>query len=473
MRTRTATLADGTRVEFWPDVIGEGGFKRVHFTRDKTGVVCFFKDQAAAGSANQRQRLSDILGRFNPTTDPVTGPHFASLFCWPTALVTGPELGITTPAYPANFFFASGKFKGKEKNGRWFFSPKLRKLLPAAERGDWKNYLEMCALMARGVARMHLAGLAHSDLSCNNVLVDPPNGRCVIIDVDSLVVPGLFPPDVVGTPGYIAPEVLRTTHLAIGDKSRSLPCNTTDLHALAVLIYESLLRRHPLRGPKVHHQDAAEDDRLAFGEKALFVENPTDPSNRPTDIVVTIDHLGPYLKAEFLKAFVDGLHAPSKRPTATRWESALKKTGDLLLPCPNPACDEKWFVYRDGVKPVCPWCHKPRAGGVPVLDFFYAPKPGQFRAEGHMLAGHDGRNLYPWHARTDALPTATAPADPVAVVRTHGDQWILQNLRLDSMISPKGNPVPAGQACLLNEGDEVLLSRHDKGRMACVRVVGM
>ncbi len=470
MKTQTATLADGSRVEYWPDVIGEGGFKRVHFSRDKSSVVCFFKDQAKAGADTQRRRLADILGRFNPTTDPVTGAHFKALFCWPTALVTAPELGITTPAYPSNFFFATGKFKGKEKNGKWFFSPKLRKLLPAAERGDWRNYLDLCVALSRGVSRMHLAGLAHSDLSCNNVLLDPPAGRCVIIDIDSLVVPGLFPPDVLGTPGYIAPEVLRTANLPLSDKARCLPNNTTDLHALAVLIYESLLRRHPLRGPKVHHTDPAEDDKFAYGEKALFVEHPTDTSNRPPDIAVTIDHLGPYLKAEFLKAFVDGLHAPTKRPTATRWESALRKTADLLLPCESPACDEKWFVYRDGVKTVCPWCNTRRGGHVPVLDLFYAPKPGQFRAEGHAVAGHDGKPLYPWHARTDILPNPAAPAEPVALVRAHGGGWILQNIALDSMVSPKGSPVPAGQACFLADGDEVRLSKHDKGRLVCVRL---
>ena len=32
---------------------------------------------------------------------------------------------------------------------------------------------------------MHQAGLAHSDLSCNNVLVDPTTGSCVVIDIDA------------------------------------------------------------------------------------------------------------------------------------------------------------------------------------------------------------------------------------------------------------------------------------------------
>ena len=47
-------------------------------------------------------------------------------------------------------------------------------------------------------ARLHNAGLAHSDLSPNNVLVAPTQGKSIVIDVDSLVVEGLFPPDVAG-----------------------------------------------------------------------------------------------------------------------------------------------------------------------------------------------------------------------------------------------------------------------------------
>src|SRR5262249_17352519 len=162
-------------------------------------------------------------------------------------------------AYSSNFFFATGNWRGKEKEGKWFSSPKLRKLLPAEERGNWLNYLQLCMLMARAVRKMHLTGLAHSDLSCKNVLLDPPHGRCAAIDIVPLVVPGVFPPDVLGTPGYIAPEVLATQHLALEDPHRKLPSNLTDLHALAVLIYEYLLRRHPLKGPKVNGKTAEED----------------------------------------------------------------------------------------------------------------------------------------------------------------------------------------------------------------------
>src|SRR5439155_18007282 len=158
-----------------------------------------------------------IIGRYNPTTDADTGKYFRDLFCWPTAIVTAPQFGVLAPTYSKNYFFASGPFTGKEKVGKWFSSPKLRRMLPAAERGNWLNYLQLCFQMSRAVRKLHLTGLAHSDLSSNNVLIDPSNGRCAVIDIDSLVVPGMFSPDVLGTPGYIAPEVLATQNLNVKD----------------------------------------------------------------------------------------------------------------------------------------------------------------------------------------------------------------------------------------------------------------
>lgn len=86
-------------------------------------------------------------------------------------------------------------------------------------------------------------------LSYKNVLVDPTKGNACVIDVDGLVVPGKYPPDVVGTPDFIAPEVVMTSHLT-GMAKTKLPNISTDRHALSVLLYMYLLYRHPLRGGK-------------------------------------------------------------------------------------------------------------------------------------------------------------------------------------------------------------------------------
>jgi hypothetical protein len=473
MSTLTATLSDGRKVSYLPDLIGEGGMKRVFFTTDKSSVVCFFKDQGLRADPNRMARLEAILGKFNPTTDPDSGAYFRDLFCWPTGIVVAPQFGVLTPAYPRNFFFAQGPWQGKEKEGKWFSSPKLRKLLPAAERGHWANYLQVALLMARAVRKLHLTGLAHSDLSCKNILIDPAGGRCAVIDIDSLVVPGVFAPDVLGTPGYIAPEVLATQNLPVTDRRRKLPCNLTDLHALAVLIYEYLLRRHPLRGPKVNGTTTEEDELLSMGSKALFIEHPADSSNHVPGITVGYPRVGPYLAPLIERAFVHGLHDPAQRPGADDWENALARSQDLLLPCGNAACEEKWFLYLDGEKPRCPWCGWAQTEPVPVLEFHYTPagRRGQFRPEGHRMAVYHQRRLYRWHVYRNVRPVEGVDDSLAAYFLRHQGRWLLVNQNLRGLVSPAGNPVPSGQACELVDGAEILLAAEEHGRLVTVKMV--
>src|SRR5450759_4952042 len=132
----TAILKDGRKLDYLPESIGEGIMKRVHFTADKRSVVCFYKDQKEASDRNRMDRLEAILGRFNPTVTRAQGgaaatdkdaDYFRRLFCWPTGIVLKPEFGIVTPTYASNFFFATGTWKGKDKEGKWFSSPKLRR----------------------------------------------------------------------------------------------------------------------------------------------------------------------------------------------------------------------------------------------------------------------------------------------------------------------------------------------------------
>lgn len=108
--------------------------------------------------------------------------------------------------------------------------------------------------------------------------------------------------------------------------------------------------------------------KLATCEKALFIEHPSDKSNRPKMNQVSkwdqywadVDKLpytitGPYLSKLFDRAFIDGLHNPMARPTAEEWETAILKTSDLIQPFSNPSCDQKWFVFDNTSSPRCPF----------------------------------------------------------------------------------------------------------------------
>jgi serine/threonine protein kinase len=480
-----AIQKDGKTIEFLPEMIGEGTMKQVYFTPDLKSVICFFKDPAAGRDLVRLQRLEAILGKYNPTVpeadggaaqSPAEAEYYRNLYCWPTAIVTKPRFGLVTPTYPANYFFKSPSeiLHGKEKNGMRFIGPKNRALLTKFapdELGTWDGYLTVCIQMARAVARLHLAGLAHSDLSPNNVLVDPSGGASVVIDIDSLVVEGLFPPDVLGTKGYIAPEVLSTIQLPLTDPRRKYPNPRTDQHALAVLIYQYLLRRHPLEGVKIPRANSAEEQELlSYGSEALYCEHPTDASNRPAErSYVPCTALGAVLNELFERAFTKGLHSPNDRPGAREWLAGLVKTRDLLLPCPRPACSHRWFVFDYPRVKKCPFCSSKPPDVVPILHLRMERRPGQWMADKTVVV-YQNRPLYKWHVYDNIFSGPEVDRAPQAYCLFHEGRWLLINQQLAQLTSPGGSRVPPGQAVELKHGATFHLTQEDHGRLAEVEM---
>jgi serine/threonine protein kinase len=477
MNLATATLADGSTIQFWDGDPMSGTEKDVYFSKDKKSVVCFYKD----ADATRLQRLEAIINVFDPTAPGQSrNEYWKTLFCWPTAIVVKPKLGVVAPAYPSNFFFpkcgSCPDFSGAEKSGGWFVKPKSRSKLrrhAPEQLGDFRTNVAMVIKLARAVRRLHSAGLAHSDLSYKNVLLDPNSGSACIIDIDSLVVNGLFPATVMGTPGFIAPEVLGTQHLQLDDKKRAHPNIHTDKHALASLVYQYLLQRDPIKGPKVHDPDTGRDEFLMMGPKALFIEHPTDRTNRPGDIKVTVDRLGPYLAPVFLRSFVDGLHAPDRRPLAADYEQALVKTYNILVPCVNPRCEAKCFPCWVGAQPVCPFCGSRHTVPFPILTLMKQARPGTFVNECE-LACFRGMPLFPHHVFSNLHPGEHATdkdRTPLAIVDFIDGKWALINHGLTSMVSTSGNRVQPGQATLLTPGSRFQLSQDQHGRLAEVVMV--
>ena len=472
---------DGSEIEYiQKSNPPRGSMKYTYFTPKKDRVVQFFNQQKDADDPKNHARLEKILGIYNPTISEADGgaigstnqtaEYFCKLFCWPQALVQSPEFGIVCPAYPKNFFFGANsvkaginlKLEGKEKKSKWFTST-VKKYLADSEKGDLQKMICISIALSRAVRRLHAAGLAHSDLSGNNVLIDPTTGTCAVIDIDTLVVPDLFPPEVAGTKGYIAPEVLETMNLKLDDPNRKLPNIRTDLFALPVLIYEYLLKRHPLEGPKIYSAQVEEDDFLAHGPKALFIENPNDTSNRPDDLKGTIHDFGPHLEKLFLQAFVDGLHNPKNRPSANDWERALVKTWDLLNPCPNPKCPEGWFVLHDIHKPICPHCGQRIPKGNVMHLRLKQPLPGRnghWRSAGEINL-YDNMPLFLWHFLANTFPDEKVQDRAMkAYISFQNGQWYLVNANLEGMLSPKGNLVPAGKGIRLQNGDLFMSSNR-------------
>lgn len=469
-----------------------GGVKDVYFAPNRQYVVAFFRE---ALDFNQKERIKKIVALYleNIKKGNAADYFLDDIFRWPyDAVEKDGKTGVIVPIYNSKFFFKKGyasneTIKGGEKVGKWFTTPSFRNnqyplALDKSELGDWLSYFQIGINISRGVKKMHQMGLAHSDLSYNNVLVDPVSKSAAIIDIDGLVVPGLYPPEVIGTADFIAPEVLKTKHLALNDPNRILPNQKTDLHALAVLVYMYLLRRHPLRGGKIWDLDAEKDEVLSMGEKATFIESPTDSTNR-----VKVDQLrkwdvfwgdpskisysatGPYLEELFRRAFIDGLHNPMLRPIANEWETALLKTVDLIQPCSNPQCDEKWYVFDNTSKPKCPFCGTSHKGTLPVVDLYYKFKDDVWKPENHRLMVYHNQYLFKWHVsrkliRNESL--TAADKKPVGYFTFHQNKWVLVNQSLPNMKDlTEDKIIPMNSMVELTDGKKIMLSDEDGGRL--------
>jgi DNA-binding helix-hairpin-helix protein with protein kinase domain len=460
------TTSTNQQIECRHEPFSSGSEGRLHFTLDNHSVVKLYNKpepwRQASLEAIIKKREAVMDG--NPT-------YWERYFCWPEAMIVRPGLGMLMP-----------RARNELRPFSHLLSPRFRKRIASdqgqAALGSWIGHVGILMKLARTVNRLHANGLCHSDLSTNNLLVDPVRGDATLIDCDGLVESGstILLPTVLGTPDYMAPE------LVIGMTPRPgqiapQPSVKTDLHSLAVLVYQGLLFRHPLRGSAFYSPDPDEDERLILGQRALYIEHPTDRSNRPRQTFLSAAILGPEMQNLLARAFIDGLHSPNKRPLAAEWERALVRMYDQTLPCSNPACEAKSFVLIEGGAVSCPWCHTPLKGPrqIPIFSFCRpdglqsASFPLDFR-----LVGWNNRTLHRWHTELNRLPGPGVDASPVGQIvwgisSRGAEVWALNNLGVPQMFDAT-NPqapvsVPIGKSVVLREKARIIFGTGDRTRV--------
>lgn len=128
--------------------------------------------------------------------------------------------------------------------------------------------------LAEAFHDLHLRGLCYKDISLMNLFLEPSSGRILICDNDNVAIDGRDPGSVLGTPGFMAPEVLLR---------QARPGANSDLFSLAVLIFRLLTRHDPLLGTMelaIRCLDEPARRRL-YGEDPVFIFDPRDARNRP------------------------------------------------------------------------------------------------------------------------------------------------------------------------------------------------
>ena len=204
-------------------------------------------------------------------------------------------------------------------------------------------------IIAKAFGELERSNLSYCDISGNNILVRTINGASIkMIDVDNIYVAGKGTAAVLGTPRYIAPEVI---------SRQKNPDVLSDNYSMAVLLFELLRVGHPYISDDIL-DGTPEDEEAALAGKYDYVNDENSTNMLPADIVFTDK-----LKQLFERCFVNGKKNRIKRPSAKEFEYALLEASNKVIKCPS--CGAWHYPRKSGkVYEGCPWCDavsKPKA----------------------------------------------------------------------------------------------------------------
>ncbi|MEB3307857.1 MAG: protein kinase [Cyanobacteriota bacterium] len=206
-----------------------------------------------------------------------------------------------------------------------------------------RNALRACFFLAEAFHALHSKGLCYKDISLGNLFLDAGTGHILICDNDNVDVDGRDLGSVLGTPGFMAPEILMR---------RDRPGANSDLFSLAVLLFLLLTRHHPLKGQlelEIRCLDEPARRRL-YGEDPVFIFDPADSRNRPDPrehlaALVTWPIYPGFVQSLFQQTFCDGMRNPCRRTLTGQWMEALSAALDHRQLC--PVCGMENFGARE------------------------------------------------------------------------------------------------------------------------------
>ena len=405
-------------------LIGSGGQGEVYRSRhhgDEKALKWYYPDSA---TPEQREIVEDLIAR----------RWSDDRFLWPQALVLGNDgqFGYLMRMRPPRFAGLSDHFR-REVDVRH------RELLAA------------CIHLVEAYRTLHSQGIAYRDINQGNVFFDPRSGEVLVCDNDNAIVEGRVA-GITGTVDFMAPELIR------GD-SGAIPRTQTDLHSLAVLLFEMLITQHPLKGALEYGIgciDTAAKIQI-FGTDAVFVFDPVDTRNRPVpgeqdDLQAGWDALPESMRRLFTKAFTDGLHHPERRVRETQWRDALSGARDMIACCQR--CGRQNILGRQQASPQRCWSCQQLLAVPLALEITAAGSPARrtvLLAPDARIFTHHLMASVPRHDFTDASAVAAVTEHP----RARG-RYGLKNLTDEAWQAelPAGEPaeVPPGRSIELIEG---------------------
>lgn len=266
--------------------------------------------------------------------------------------------------------------------------------------------------LADSFLKLHSRGLCYRDISFGNVFFRPDTGDVLICDNDNVGVDKATAAAVVGTPRFMAPEIVR---------GETNPSTSSDLWSLQVLLFYLLMVHHPLEGRReaaIKCLDLPSMTRL-YGSHALFVFHPNDSSNAPVagvhDNALAYWPIYPqFVRDLFTRGFVDGLDDPDNgRIRESEWRAAMCRLRDSIIYCAQ--CGAEAF-YDEGGSAACWSCHRQISAPFRIT-----------LGSQTVVLNHDTA-LFAHHLNPSQLYEFGAPLAEVARHPTNPSIWGLRNL---------------------------------------------
>lgn len=228
----------------------------------------------------------------------------------------------------------------------------------------WSSYLAAADAMlslVKAMLLLHSRGLSFKDPSPGNIMINPDTGDLLVIDVENIG-SGDRDSGIVGTPKYIAPEVLL---------NKSKPDVQSDRFSLAQLLFVMLCNTHPFEGRRYFKSTVVTEDIATriYVTEPLFVFDKDNDDNKPIfsqkALRSTWDKLPGYLREVFCRAFShEAVKHSEKRVSEIEWLDILMGWRASIYRC---SCSEEFFLK--GRLTACPGCkreiHSPRLMKLP------------------------------------------------------------------------------------------------------------
>ncbi len=397
------------------ELLGGGGQGEVYRAELGSDTVAVKWYRAALASTSQRRALEELARRGAPSR----------AFLWPMDIVTAPRtqgFGYVMPIRDERFVAMTELVR--------------RRVEPPA-----RTLASVGLGLAESFLLLHAQGLCYRDISLGNAFFDPESGEVLVCDNDNVAIDGSTLGGVLGTPRFMAPEVVR---------GEALPSSRTDLFSLAVLLFIMFFVHHPFEGAREHEHGLIDLQamRSLYGERPVFVFDPEDDSNRPVagvhQNVIDLWPLYPrFLRELFVRSFTSGVPDPVEgRVRESQWRQALAKLHDSVLLCDSCGGDAEgfWDPSEPWSSPPCWRCRTPLRPQ-PVLSFgngtSLVASPGGEVCAHHVLEGR----LYDYSLKIGKVVRHPESAGVVGLRNESQSTWHVKGTMGNQQELPPGRSI--------------------------------